>query len=298
VFFNFNGTAGLWRRTAIEQAGGWHADTITEDLDLSYRAQLQGWKFTYLRNVPCPSELPADMGAYKTQQHRWTKGGIEVMLKLWRQIWQSPIKVGTKLEASLHLASNLTHLIILVDCVFFLIPAVMLRQNILPYPPLWVDLIMFCFGGLSHLYFYLSAQHIRGRSVLDHLLLVPLLMSITIGLSRSNGTGVLEALAGHKSGFVRTPKAGVGQGDQISAANYLSRISVSGDLLECGLGGLYLFASVWCLVNGVYMALPFLLMFTFGFLYTGTTSLREQQAQLAGSQLRARRTITEVNCQS
>jgi len=279
VFFNFNGTAGLWRKTAIEEAGGWHADTITEDLDLSYRAQLLGWKFSYLRDVRCLSELPADMSAYKTQQHRWTKGGIEVMLKLWRQIWQAPIRLRTRLEASLHLASNLTHLLIFVDCVAFLIPAVMLRQNILPYPPLWVDLVMFCFGGLSHLYFYLSAQRILGRSVLEHLLLVPMLMSVTIGLSRSNGTGILEALVGHKSGFIRTPKLGETPAEESGSAkteSYFSRISFSGDLVECGLGGIYLLASVWCIVNSVFMALPFLLMFTFGFLYTGTSSLRER----------------------
>ena len=312
VFFNFNGTAGVWRRTAIEQAGGWQADTITEDLDLSYRAQLHGWKFTYLRDVRCVSELPADMSAYKTQQHRWTKGGIEVMLKLWQQIWQAPIKLKTRLEASLHLASNLTHLLILIDCVFFLIPAVMLRQNILPYPPLWVDLVMFCFGGLSHLYFYLSAQRILGRSVIDHLLLVPLLMSMTIGLSRSNGTGILEALRGQKSGFVRTPKLGTDEAqDSSKASSYFSRISFSGDLLECALGGLYLFASLWCIVNDVYLALPFLLMFTFGFLYTGTTSLRERLAQAPSAplglpvqsqlrtQLRAEETaVAEVNCPS
>ena len=300
VFFNFNGTAGLWRKTAIEQAGGWHADTITEDLDLSYRAQLLGWKFSYLRDVRCLSELPADMSAYKTQQHRWTKGGIEVMLKLWRQIWQAPIKLRTQLEASLHLASNLTHLIILIDCVLFLIPAVMLRQNILPYPPLWVDLVMFCFGGLSHLYFYLSAQRILGRSVIEHLLLVPMLMSVTIGLSRSNGTGILEALTGHKSGFVRTPKLGAAQApDSTKSGSYFSRISFSGDLVECGLGGIYLFASLWCIVNGVFLALPFLLMFTFGFLYTGTSSLRErlEQADTSGSLSNAE-VKAEANCPS
>jgi len=312
VFFNFNGTAGLWRKTAIEEAGGWHADTITEDLDLSYRAQLLGWKFTYLRDVRCHSELPANMSAYKTQQHRWTKGGIEVMLKLWRQIWRAPVQLRTRIEASLHLASNLTHLLILIDCIVFLIPAVMLRQNILPYPPLWVDLVMFCFGGLSHFYFYLSAQRILGRSVLQHLLLVPVLMSMTIGLSRSNGTGILEALSGHKSGFVRTPKLGTDPAqEKSSAGSYFSRISFSGDLLECALGGLYLFASLWCIVNQVYLALPFLLMFTFGFLYTGTSSLRERHGQSSSSspdtktgspvqsQLRAEETaVAEANCTS
>ena len=168
------------------------------------------------------------------------------------------------------------------------------------YPPLWVDLVMFCFGGLSHLYFYLSAQRILGRSVLEHLLLVPMLMSVTIGLSRSNGTGILEALTGHKSGFIRTPKLGAAQAtESTKSGSYFSRISFSGDLVECGLGGLYLFASLWCIVNGVFLALPFLLMFTFGFLYTGTSSLRErlEQADTSGGLSNAE-VKAEANCPS
>jgi len=137
-------------------------------------------------------------------------------------------------------------------------------------------------------------------------------MSMTIGLSRSNGTGILEALRGQKSGFVRTPKLGTDEAkDSSKASSYFSRISFSGDLLECALGGLYLFASLWCIVNDVYLALPFLLMFTFGFLYTGTTSLRERLAQAPSAplglpvqsqlrtQLRAEETaVAEVNCPS
>jgi len=116
--------------------------------------------------------------------------------------------------------------------------------------------------------------------VLEHLLLVPVLMSVTIGLSRSNGTGILEALAGHKSGFIRTPKLGSSQAPAtIKTGSYFSRISFSGDLVECALGGLYLLASIWCILNSVFLALPFLLMFTFGFLYTGTSSLRERLGQ-------------------
>ena len=304
AFFNFNGTAGMWRRTAIEDAGGWQADTITEDLDLSYRAQLVGWQFVYLRNVRCLSELPANMNAFKNQQRRWSKGGVEVMLKLLARIWRVKLPEPStssvpsrrrawsiKLEASLHLASNLTHLLILIDSVVFLIPAVVLRQNILPYPPIWVDFILFTFGGLSHLYFYLSAQGVLGRPVWRQLWLVPLLMATSIGLSRSNGSGVFEALRRQKSPFVRTPKIGTtgtfadsdiepseAPSKATEAVSYLRQFTLSGEAVEVLLGLCYVLTTIWCVQNQVYLALPFMALFAIGFLYAGTASLRERLA--------------------
>ena len=299
VFFNFNGTAGIWRRTAIDEAGGWQADTITEDLDLSYRAQLVGWEFVYLRNVQCLSELPADMNAFKNQQRRWSKGGAEVMMKLLSRIWRTKLPnrketqirsslrtLRIKLEASLHLASNLTHLLILIDSAVFLIPAVVLRQDILPYPPIWVDLVLFTFGGLSHIYFYLTAQDVLDRGAWRHLWLVPLLMATSIGLSRSNGSGVWEALRGHKSPFLRTPKKGeVGSTSPATPAirpeqsgGYLSQFTLSGETIEVVLGISYLIAALWCVQQQIYLALPFMVLFAIGFLYAGTWSMRERIA--------------------
>ena len=269
VFFNFNGTAGIWRKSAIEDAGGWQADTITEDLDLSYRAQLAGWRFVYAKDTRCMSELPEDMNAFKNQQHRWTKGGTEVMRKLLPTIWRAPIAFKVKLEATFHLASNLTHFLLLIDSLFFLIPAVVLRQDILPYPPIWVDGALFTFGAMSQMFFYLSGQHSLGRNLWPQLWLVPGLMAASIGLSRNNGRGVFEALIGHKTGFVRTPK----QGDQVSALSYLKTLSSAGSGLELALGLAYTLAALWCVYDGVWFALPFLVMFAFGFSYTGWLSI-------------------------
>lgn len=274
MFFNFNGTAGIWRKQAIVDAGGWQADTITEDLDLSYRAQLAGWQFMYLRDTRCMSELPSEMNAFKSQQHRWTKGGIEVMLKLLPTIWRAPISWRHKLEATLHFASNLSHLLILIDSLFFLIPAIVLRQTILPYPPLWVDLLLFAFGGLSHIYFYVGAQSALGRSLRSRIWLVPALMATSIGLSRSNGCGVFEALTGQKTAFIRTPK----RGEQSAAATYLARFSGGGSLLEVILGIAYSMAAAWCVYQGIFLALPFMILFAWGFLFTGLSSQRSAVA--------------------
>ncbi len=274
VFFNFNGTAGIWRKAAIEDAGGWQADTITEDLDLSYRAQLAGWRFVYAKHVRCMSELPQDMNAFKNQQHRWTKGGTEVMRKLLPTIWRAPIAMKVKLEATFHLASNLTHFLLLIDSLFLLIPAVVLRQNILPYPPIWVDVALFTFGAMSQMFFYLSGQLSLGRNFWQQLWLVPGLMAASIGLSRNNGRGVFEALLGQKSGFVRTPK----QGDQTSALNYLKSLSSAGSGLELALGLAYTLAAIWCVFTEVWFALPFLVMFAFGFSYTGWLSIAQPKS--------------------
>ena len=258
-----------------------------------------GWEFVYLRNVQCLSELPADMNAFKNQQRRWSKGGAEVMIKLLSRIWRTKLpyrnsskvrsKLRTlriKLEASLHLASNLTHLLILIDSAVFLIPAVVMRQDILPYPPIWVDLVLFTFGGLSHIYFYLTAQDVLDRGAWRHLWLVPLLMATSIGLSRSNGSGVWEALRGRKSPFLRTPKKGeVGATSPTTASNktehsggYLSQFTLSGESIEIVLGLSYLTAAMWCVQQQIFLALPFMVLFAIGFLYAGTWSMRERLA--------------------
>lgn len=132
LFFNFNGTAGIWRKAAILDAGGWKADTLTEDTDLSYRAQMRGWKFVYRPEIYCPSEIPESMRAFKVQQHRWAKGTIEVMKKLLPTIWSSKILLRQKVEASLHLTANITYLLMFIDSLFFLLPAVHIRQQMEP----------------------------------------------------------------------------------------------------------------------------------------------------------------------
>ncbi|MEL7538954.1 MAG: cellulose synthase family protein [Pseudomonadota bacterium] len=279
TFFNFNGTAGVWRRQAITDAGGWEADTLTEDLDLSYRAQMAGWRFVYLRDERCPSELPGDMNAFKSQQHRWVKGGIEVMRKLLGRIWRAPTTRHQKIEATLHLASNLSHFLILIDCVFFLLPAILVRQSIFPYPPIWIDLLFFFFAGLSHMFFYAVGQYVLGRRSLRHIYQIPALLGASIGLSVNNGRAVWEALVGHVSGFVRTPK----QGDSVSstASFYVAKMPNLGRVVEFALGIAYTAAALWCFASGLYVVLPFLVMFAFGFLFTSLARATPRQVAAA-----------------
>jgi len=225
------------------------------------------------------SELPADMIAFKSQQHRWAKGGTEVLQKLLGRLLSARLGFTTKAEAAIHLLSNLSHLIILIDCVFFLIPAIVLRQSILPYPPVWVDAALFCFGGLSHFYFYLSAQANLGQKVWSNLLLVPVLMATTVGISRSNGRGVFDALVGRKSPFVRTPKQGQVTDqtqDQRFTTSYLSKLKVGGQTIECILSLCYLVALVWCARHQIFEATPFLTIFCFGFFFAGSSSLHSR----------------------
>jgi len=156
-FFNFNGTGGLFRRRAILESGGWQGDTLTEDLDLSYRAQLQGWKFVYLPDVVCPSELPVDIFGFKTQQHRWTKGSIQVGKKLLGRIWRSDVPLKVKLEATFHLSANLSYLLLVL--LSALLPlSVVLRSYALARGTLLWEMIIFGLTTMSIFLFYVTAQ--------------------------------------------------------------------------------------------------------------------------------------------
>ncbi len=290
AFFNFNGTAGIWRKIAIEDAGGWQADTITEDLDLSYRAQLKGWKFSYLRDIGCPSELPVNMNAFKSQQHRWAKGAIEVMKKMLVTIWKAPISKGKKIEATLHLTSNLSYMLMLIDSLLFLLPSIFIAGQDRLALALWIDLPLFALATLSHLFFFMMGQKLFFGRVLDKLIYLPLLMAIAIGLSINNGRAVLEALFGHRSAFVRTPKLGDAAIDKTATpkqqTTYASVISRWGDMIEMALGLFYAVFLGLAVYNELWMVIPFLTIFTAGFFFAGTESIKER----VGERIRLRRT--------
>ncbi|MFQ5631012.1 MAG: glycosyltransferase, partial [bacterium] len=204
-FFNFNGTAGIWRKQAIIDAGGWQHDTLTEDLDLSYRAQIAGWKFLYLPDVVVPAELPVDMNSYKGQQHRWAKGSVQTGLKLIPQIWRSNLPFLVKCEAIIHLTSNFSYLFMTIPALL-LIPVLNLqvmfdvKMTIIPY------LLTFFAATFSVIFYYAYAGHLSGRKLYPHVLYIPALMGLGIGLSLNNGRAVLEALFRQQSDFKRTPK--------------------------------------------------------------------------------------------
>jgi cellulose synthase/poly-beta-1,6-N-acetylglucosamine synthase-like glycosyltransferase len=262
LFFNFNGTAGIWRKQTIVEAGNWQHDTLTEDLDLSYRAQLAGWKFLFLPQVTCAGELPADMAAFKAQQHRWAKGSIEVMGKLLPRLLTSRISLAHKIEACFHLGGNLAYLLMVVNSAFFLIPSLFHRVQQNWAWILLVDLPLFAFASLSFIWFYLAAQRMQGRKILPGLWQIPALMALGIGLCVNNASAVLQALCGKRSEFLRTPKRGDGRAQ---ASTYLSpRGRVH--FLELVLGALYAWAVFTAGLRGWWASLPFLLLFLNGFL--------------------------------
>ncbi|CAN5370846.1 glycosyltransferase family 2 protein [soil metagenome] len=271
-FFNFNGTAGLWRKSCISESGGWQHDTLTEDLDLSYRAQLAGWKFVFLTDVVTPAELPVDMNGFKSQQHRWTKGSIQTCKKLLPRIWRSSLPLPIKLEATGHLASNFAYLLLACLCVL-LHPSTggpqsgWLRIFLLDVP-------IFLTASVSVAVFYICAQReLHPRTWMKEILLLPALIALGVGLSINNARAVLEALFNHQSEFKRTPKYGIENKSQSWRACRYMPLKTLLPLVEIGFA-LYFSYFVWyAFVHGQYLTLPFLIMFQVGFLYVALCSL-------------------------
>jgi len=266
-FFNFNGTAGLWRARAIRDAGGWHADTLTEDLDLSYRAQLAGWRLLYLSDVGCPGELPPHMNAFKSQQHRWAKGAIQVMKKLLPRIWAAPISLRNKLDASFHLSNNLCYPLMFVDATIFLLPSIVVRDLYGGHPSLWLDLSLYGLASATHLYFFLAGQRLLLRNLRETLVTLPALMATVVGLGFNNSRAVGEALSGKVGEFVRTPKLGRGR-HPARRDSYFGAVR-DWHRIELVLAGLFAIYFVWAVAEAHWSVAPFMLLFAAGFLLAG-----------------------------
>jgi cellulose synthase/poly-beta-1,6-N-acetylglucosamine synthase-like glycosyltransferase len=277
-FFNFNGTAGIWRREAIADGGGWQHDTLTEDLDLSYRAQLRGWKFVFLPNHVAPAELPVEMNAFKTQQHRWAKGSIQTFLKLMPCILRSNQSLKVKAEAFFHLSANFNYPLMCVLSVL-MAPSMVIRYNMGWYEMLLIDVPLFLAATASVANFYMVCQReLYPTTWTERLRYLPFLMSIGIGLAVNNSKAVFEAIFNKPSEFARTPKYHIENGaDEWIGKKYRQSVVVQ-PLIELALG-LYFTATVfYALANGIYGTLPFLVLFQVGFLYTGLLSLVQQYA--------------------
>ncbi len=274
-FFNFNGTAGVWRRSAIEDAGGWQHDTLTEDTDLSYRAQLRGWEFVYLADVECPSELPIEMNAFKAQQARWAKGLLQTAKKILPRVLRSDVPLGVKMEAVFHLTAGISYPL-MIALSTLLLPAMIVRFYQGWFQMLLIDLPLFLASSCSISGFYLAAERaLFPKTWKRTVIYLPLVMAVGIGLSVRNAKGVLEALLGMPSEFVRTPKYKIegqsgarswGKKQYRNRAGWLPYIEVA--------LGLYFAATIaYAIQNENYATIPFLLLFVWGYLYTGLMSL-------------------------
>jgi len=269
-FFSFNGTGGVWRKAAIESAGGWQTDTLTEDLDLSYRAQLCGWRCVFLPDVVAPAELPVEMNAFKTQQHRWTKGSVQTTKKLLPMILRSRVPWRTKLHACLHLGSFFVYPIGLLASLG--VPLMLLGVFRLPHA--WYsDDFWWFFLVVPGYWFYLCSQRELYPKWGSRLLLVPWTVALGIGLSWHNTRAVLEGLFGHTSTFIRTPKFHIeNKADQWQQKTYRAPRTISG-LAELVLAGYFLAGVIVALERRCLAAVPCLLVFVMGFAYVGGLSL-------------------------
>jgi cellulose synthase/poly-beta-1,6-N-acetylglucosamine synthase-like glycosyltransferase len=243
--FNFNGTGGVWRRQSIRDAGGWHDDTICEDTDLSYRAHLAGYRGVFLREVPCPSELPVQVTALKSQQHRWAKGLTECFLKLMPLLWRSRLPLRKKLEGTFHLGANLAFPASIVMTLVTL-PVLFMRMqgHGSGGVSMAVDTVVFLLFVVTQLVFYMVATREVHSNWWERLRFLPFFPIVGVGLAVNNARGVVEALLGHRTAFVRTPKLGVlGRDRGVAAARsrtYFSGREVVQPLLELAFGAYYL----------------------------------------------------------
>ncbi len=272
-FFNFNGTAGIWRRQAIEEAGGWEHDTLTEDLDLSYRAQLAGWRFLFLPDVAAPAELPVEINAFKQQQHRWAKGSIQTARKLLPAVLRAPLPPATRLEAFVHLTNNSAYaLMVLLSVLLF--PAMLLRRGADPSTLLMVDLPLFFGATIAVLAYYVASQvAVLGtfEGAFRHL---PSVLGLGIGLSVNNARAVVEGLFEDGGVFQRTPKYSVErrQASGWRAKRYRARVDGS-IVIEGLLAANFTLSVVLAWMLEMWASLPFLYLFLYGYWYMFLTSL-------------------------
>lgn len=266
LFMNFNGTAGIWRKQAILDGGGWQWDTLTEDMDLSYRVQLTGWRALYLPDMVVPAEIPEDVSAFKSQQFRWAKGSIQTALKLLPDLMRASISPFRKIEAFFHLTHYMVHLMMIVLAVLALPVLVFLKT--FPWPPVFVVLaVVFGCSMVAPSTLYFVSQHSIYSDWFRRIVYLPFLVMIGVGIATSNSRAVVEALIGCKSGFVRTPK----RGDR-EIIRYTVRVPWSG-VLEILLGVYCAWSLGYYLSAGKYLVGPFLAVYTSGFLFIGLLTL-------------------------
>ncbi len=273
-FFNFNGTAGILRRRAIEEAGGWEHDTLTEDLDLSYRAQMKGWRFVFLPDLPVCAELPVEMNSFKSQQCRWAKGAMQTCKKVLPQILKGDYRPVEKLETWYHLTGNISYpLMVMLSLILF--PALIVRFNQGWFELLIFDLPLFILSFSSVTCFYITSQKALHRDWYKRLAYLPGLMALGIGMTITGTKAVLEGALGIKSPFVRTPKFSVeGNNGDWKAKKYRGSVELL-TVVEIAFGVYFSFITFYAWDMGIYGVIPFLMLFQFGYLYTGLWSLAQ-----------------------
>jgi cellulose synthase/poly-beta-1,6-N-acetylglucosamine synthase-like glycosyltransferase len=273
-FINFNGTGGVWRREAILDAGNWQADTLTEDLDLSYRAQLRGWKFKYLCDVTSPAELPAEVNALKTQQFRWTKGAIETARKILPEVWRSKIPLRLKIHSTFHLTNNIVFPFIILAGVLN-VPLIFIKQHH-GHEAYFAMMSVFVLAFIGSFLFYLFSQKSVYPDWRRRILLFPLFMAGSMGFAVNNSKAVFEGLFNRKSDFIRTPKYAIqGKSDEWKSKKYVMKRKTDWVVIVEVLLAVYCFFGV---ISSLYYleiaAVPFQLLYCLGFSFVSWLSIK------------------------
>ena len=269
-FFSFNGTAGIWRKETILDAGNWQADTLTEDLDLSYRAQLKGWKFIYLNEVTSPAELPDDINSLKIQQFRWTKGAVETAIKLIPKIIKAKLPLKIKMECYAHLTSNIVFPFIILVALLN-IPVVFIKNSFIGVDTFYSLMSVFVFATIATFAFYSHGQKVIHSDWKKRLLLFPVFMAGSMGMAVNNSKAIFEAIIGKKTEFIRTPKAG---DSHSNTKKYTKRKISPIVIIELILAFYFVFGIGLSIYYMEIAAIPFQLMFFAGFACIGILSLR------------------------
>src|SRR5690349_10719837 len=281
-FFNFNGTAGILRRKMIDDAGGWQHDTLTEDSDLSYRAQLKGWRFVYLPGLDCPSELPVEMHGFQVQQSRWAKGLTQVAKKLLPAILKAPVSKRIKAEAFLHLTPNISYPLMIVVSALML-PVMIVRFYMGVWQMVFLDLPLIAASFWSISLFYVVAQReLYPKNWKRSVFMLPMVMGVGVGLTIINTRAVMEALFGIQTAFARRAKYNVGDRPMNLEIRKYRRRSGWLPYAEILVGFYFVTMVVFAVETANFFAIPFLLLFVFGYWWAGFITLyQEHQGRLA-----------------
>jgi cellulose synthase/poly-beta-1,6-N-acetylglucosamine synthase-like glycosyltransferase len=274
-FFNFSGTAGMWRKSTIADAGGWQHDTLTEDLDLSFRAQLKGWKFVFVPDVVTPAELPVEMNGFKSQQHRWVKGSMQTSKKLLGDVIKAPIPFPVKMEGVVHLTGNTGYVLTLL-LALIMFPVTYFRPKLEMQTSVVLELLVFALATFSVCVFYLTSQaELYGwRGVVKTVFYTPMLLCMGIGMCVSNARAVLEGLATRGGEFVRTPKYAIhAPKDTFLGKKYKVSLKKLLPFVELTIGLAFAWVIYYSFRHGMYGAIPFQMLFFTGFTYVAVLSL-------------------------
>jgi cellulose synthase/poly-beta-1,6-N-acetylglucosamine synthase-like glycosyltransferase len=276
-FFNFNGTAGILRRKMIDDAGGWQHDTLTEDSDLSYRAQLKGWRFVYMPGLECPSELPVEMHGFQVQQSRWAKGLTQCARKLLPMVWRADLPRRVKIEAFMHLTPNISYPLMVVVSALML-PVMIVRFYMGVWQMVFIDLPLIGAAFWSISAFYVVAQReLYPKNWKRSILLLPVLMAVGVALTVVNTRAVLEALFGVTTGFVRTPKYAIGDRHMNLENKKYRRKSGLLPYIEIAVGTYFLAMIAFAIDTYNFFSIPFLLLFVAGYYWAGWGTLYQEQ---------------------